>query len=111
MSLTVHGNMAGTIRGNLSVHGGGFLRNVAVALGNSGDRAAVPALIAALRDPEPLVRAHVAWALDRLGGEEAREAMTFVQAAETDPLVESEYLKQHGVKALFTAPTAFRRSS
>src|SRR5205814_107460 len=36
----------------------GLLRNVCVALGNSGDRKAVPALIGALYDYEPLVRGH-----------------------------------------------------
>jgi epoxyqueuosine reductase len=42
----------------------GFLRNVCVALGNRGDPAAAPALQSALAaDPEPLVRAHAAWAL------------------------------------------------
>ena len=49
----------------------GFLRNVAVALGNSGDPAAIPALEAALDHEEPLVRAHAAWALGRLGGRAA----------------------------------------
>jgi len=53
----------------------GFLRNVAVAIGNSGMREAVPVLIAALDDEEPLVRGHVAWALGQLGGEEATEAL------------------------------------
>jgi epoxyqueuosine reductase len=42
----------------------GFLRNVCVALGNRGEAAAAPALVRTLaRDPEPLVRAHAAWAL------------------------------------------------
>jgi len=45
----------------------GLLRNAAVALGNWGDPAAVPALTQALSDPEPLVRGHAAWALERLG--------------------------------------------
>ncbi len=53
----------------------GLLRNVCVALGNSGDRQAVPALIGALHDYEPLVRGHAAWALGRLGGEQAKEAL------------------------------------
>lgn len=44
----------------------GFKRNVAVALGNWGSRDAVPVLTQALSDPEPLVREHAAWALDRL---------------------------------------------
>ena len=43
-----------------------FLRNVAVALGNSGDSGAVPVLRKALEIPDPLVREHVSWALDRL---------------------------------------------
>ena len=46
----------------------GLLRNVAVALGNWGDPAAVPVLTEALRDPEPLVREHAAWALDQTLG-------------------------------------------
>jgi epoxyqueuosine reductase len=41
---------------------GGYLRNVAVALGNSGDPAALPALEKVLQDHEPLVREHAAWA-------------------------------------------------
>ena len=49
----------------------GLLRNVCVALGNRGEPAAAAALSEALaRDPEPLVRAHAAWAL----GEIARRA-------------------------------------
>ena len=44
----------------------GYLRNVAVALGNAGDPAAIPALEAALEDIEPLVRDHARWALDKI---------------------------------------------
>jgi epoxyqueuosine reductase len=53
----------------------GLLRNVCVALGNSGDRQAIPALIRALHDDEPLVRGHAAWAIGRLGGDQARSAL------------------------------------
>ena len=54
----------------------GYLRNVAVALGNLGDETALPVLIQALgNEPEPLVRSHVAWALGRLGGEAAQRAL------------------------------------
>ncbi len=53
----------------------GLLRNVCVALGNSGDQQAVPALIGALHDYEPLVRGHAAWALGKIGGEPARKAL------------------------------------
>ncbi|HYN83460.1 MAG TPA: tRNA epoxyqueuosine(34) reductase QueG [Gemmatimonadaceae bacterium] len=44
----------------------GFLRNVAVALGNSGSPEAIPALSEALSDEDPLVREHVGWAVDRI---------------------------------------------
>lgn len=53
----------------------GLLRNVCVALGNSQDIQAVPALIGALHDYEPLVRGHAAWALGRIGGEQAQQAL------------------------------------
>lgn len=68
----------------------GLLRNVAVALGNSGDVRGCPALIEALNDPEPLVRGHAAWALGRFGGEQARMALDRAAETETDPDVLSE---------------------
>lgn len=46
----------------------GFLRNVAVALGNWGSGEAVPALSRALEDEEPLIRSHAEWALGRILG-------------------------------------------
>jgi len=44
----------------------GLLRNVAVALGNSGDRSKRPVLERLAQDEDPLVREHAAWALARL---------------------------------------------
>ena len=44
----------------------GYLRNVAVALGNAGDSASIPALERALDDIEPLVRDHAKWALNEI---------------------------------------------
>jgi epoxyqueuosine reductase len=58
----------------------GFLRNVAVALGNSNDPAAIPALERALEDEEPLVRAHAAWALGRLGARSALERRRLLES-------------------------------
>ena len=46
----------------------GLQRNVCVALGNIGDRSAVPSLARSLTRAEPLVRSHAAWALGRIGG-------------------------------------------
>jgi epoxyqueuosine reductase len=68
----------------------GLLRNVAVALGNSGNPDAVPPLIAALDDPEPLVRGHAAWALGRLGGPRARAALDAARRREPDAEVVAE---------------------
>ncbi len=68
----------------------GFLRNVAVALGNAGDPAAVPALASALADEEPLVRSHAAWALGRIGGAAARLALGRALASEGDGAVLAE---------------------
>ncbi len=70
----------------------GLLRNVCVALGNLGDPAAAPALIRALEDAEPLVRGHAAWALGRIGGEEARRALLEARDGDPDPMVRSEAL-------------------
>jgi epoxyqueuosine reductase len=69
----------------------GLLRNVAVALGNTGNPDAVPVLADALRaEPEPLVRGHVAWALGRLAGAAARRALRGAAAVESDPAVAAE---------------------
>jgi len=68
----------------------GLLRNVCVALGNIGDQQAVPALLGALRDHEPLVRGHAAWALGRIGGEEAKQALQLALSAEEDQEVQQE---------------------
>src|SRR5579859_3264742 len=68
----------------------GLLRNVCVALGNLGDPQAVPALTGALHDAEPLVRGHAAWALGRIGGEEARRALVEALEGEEDEEVRRE---------------------
>ncbi len=49
----------------------GFLRNVCVALGNTGTAADLPALERAAQDPEPLIAEHAAWAVARIRGREA----------------------------------------
>jgi len=49
----------------------GYLRNVAVALGNSGDPAALPALERAVQDTEPLIREHAVWASEQIQQKES----------------------------------------
>ena len=68
----------------------GLQRNVCVALGNIGDRSAVPALVGALEGAEPLVRRHAAWALGRIGGREAAQALESARGREQDPEVVQE---------------------
>lgn len=68
----------------------GLLRNICVALGNIGDPSAIPALGEALRDHEPLVRGHAAWALGTIGGAEARALLARAAETEDDPTVGSE---------------------
>ena len=68
-----------------------LLRNVAVALGNSGEARAVPAVVALLAHPEALVRGHAAWALAALAAaralpaDAALAALADNAAAERDP--------------------------
>jgi epoxyqueuosine reductase len=45
----------------------GLARNIAVAMGNRGDPADIPALTTALADPDEIVREHAAWALEKVG--------------------------------------------
>ena len=48
----------------------GYLRNIAVALGNIGNLHALPVLNQALEDPEPLVREHAKWAIEEIKNKE-----------------------------------------
>jgi epoxyqueuosine reductase len=63
----------------------GLLRNAAVVLGNTGNEDAVPHLVPALKDADPLVRSHAAWALGRLGTPAARRALESALPHEEDP--------------------------
>jgi epoxyqueuosine reductase len=68
----------------------GYLRNVAVALGNAGDLDEILVLQQALVDPEPLVRIHVAWALVNIGGQQASLSLEQALRTEFDPNVHAE---------------------
>ncbi|HTY63574.1 MAG TPA: tRNA epoxyqueuosine(34) reductase QueG [Acidobacteriota bacterium] len=70
----------------------GFVRNVVVALGNSGNREAVSPLEVALQDPSPLVRSHAAWALGRIVDERVPLILERARTEETDPLVTDELI-------------------
>jgi epoxyqueuosine reductase len=87
-------------------------RNAAVALGNSLDRAAVPALERALAgDPHPLVRGHAAWALGRIGSPRALAALRGRLAAEPDDGARAEMVRALLFWETFEeAPALFRES-
>ncbi len=78
----------------------GLLRNVAIALGNSGDPAAVPVLTNSLTDQEPLIRAHSVWGLGQLLGREAAALVNKALQGETEEMVlnEIEDLKTIDIK-------------
>jgi epoxyqueuosine reductase len=68
----------------------GFLRNVAIALGNSGNLDAVAPLIEVLGDKEPLIRAHAVWALGELLQEKAPTVLWETLSRESDEMVLAE---------------------
>jgi epoxyqueuosine reductase len=69
-----------------------FLRNVLIALGNSGDPAQAETAAALLSDASPLVRAMAIWALGRLAnGEKFEKARARHLPNEIDPAVRGEW--------------------
>lgn len=68
----------------------GFLRNVVIALGNSGNENALPALAATLEHESSLVRAHTAWALGQIGGHRAKRLLTSRSHKEPEQTVLAE---------------------
>ena|SRR5579863_7931605 len=69
----------------------GLLRNVAVALGNTRNPDAAPALMRALEsEREPIIRSHAAWALGQVGGAAARRAIERAASRDDDPEVRAE---------------------
>lgn len=69
-----------------------FVRNVMIALGNSGDDAVAPMLAQRLSDASPLVRAMAVWALGQLlGGDAIDRLRKHRSPAETDLDVRAEW--------------------
>ncbi len=69
-----------------------FVRNVLIAMGNSGDPDLAPAAEALLGDPAPIVRAMAVWALARLlDGDRFAALRARHRARESDPDVAREW--------------------
>jgi epoxyqueuosine reductase len=72
-----------------------FVRNVLIAIGNSGDVALAQAAQACLGDASPLVRGAAVWALSRLVSEEVFAGLRAArEPRETDPAVREEWMVQ-----------------
>ncbi len=77
-----------------------FVRNVLIALGNSGDRGQVAVIKARLGDPSPLVRAMAVWALAQLSdGRDFDRLRARYGAEEDDPAVAAEWRARAPVAA------------
>jgi epoxyqueuosine reductase len=68
-----------------------FVRNVLIAIGNSGDPALAGAAERLLGDASPLVRGAAVWALGRLDAARLTELAAVSRAAETDASVADEW--------------------
>jgi epoxyqueuosine reductase len=69
----------------------GYLRNVCVALGNSGLDEAIPSLAVILQqEPEELIRAHAAWALGQFHSPQSQTTLAQALRHEMAPLVKIE---------------------
>ncbi|GAA5345984.1 epoxyqueuosine reductase [Planifilum fimeticola] len=80
------GEMAGSWRGK-----GPIQRNAIIALAHFRDRSAVPLLSRLLReDPRPAIRGTSAWALGKIGGQEALDALCSADREETEADVRRE---------------------
>ena len=88
----------------------GFLRNVAVALGNLKALDAVPALIRSLDDEESVVRGHVAWALGQIGAQTALDPLHRRLRAENDADVQEELRQAIGILSGDSADLPVSRS-
>ena len=67
-----------------------FQRNAAIAMGNLGDPTFVPDLVIAMKNPEELVRSYAAWALGKIGNEQAKKILQESLSQETSEAVRSE---------------------
>lgn len=74
------GSMAGSWRGKKPIQ-----RNAIIALAHFKDKTAIPELSKVLKeDPRPVIRSTAAYALGKIGGEEAEQALIMLKSREKD---------------------------
>jgi len=75
-----------------------FLRNVLIAIGNSGEPALAEEAERLLDDPSPLIRGAAIWALGRLDPARLESRAAARSAAESDPDVAAEWQAARGLR-------------
>ena len=84
-----YGHVSGSWRGKNPIQ-----RNAIIALAHFKDESAVPELIDMLdKDPRPVIRGTIAWALGEIGTEEGYQAIEEALLKEQDPEVHGELVK------------------
>lgn len=81
----------------------GLRRNAAIVLGNRGDPAALPALLAAIDDADPVVRGHAGWAIGRIAPQ--HPALARALTRESDPCVRDELERARAQPDRLSRPT------
>lgn len=80
------GKMSGSWRGKKPIQ-----RNAIIALAHFKETSAVPEIVTVLKsDPRPVLRGTAAWALGKIGGEEAKNALLEAKEKESDEEVIKE---------------------
>jgi epoxyqueuosine reductase len=69
-------------------------------MGNSKEKSFVPYIKKCLEDKDPLVRAHAAWALWKLQGEDSYETLSNHLSIESNPMVREEIVSILDMKKL-----------
>ncbi|WP_062352525.1 tRNA epoxyqueuosine(34) reductase QueG [Bacillus kwashiorkori] len=79
------GHVAGAWRGKKPIQ-----RNAIIALGHFKDETALPDLEKTMNDERPVIRSTTAWALSKIGGEQAKQILVQAKLTEKDPDVKKE---------------------
>jgi epoxyqueuosine reductase len=77
-----------------------FVRNVLIAIGNSGDMELLPVVEGLLSDAAPVVRGAAVWALGRLAPQKFAARQRLAAEAEVDPTVRSEWTAEIPISTL-----------